>query len=74
MDGELKMQDASTLYARHTDEKGKSFVAEHRTWNRDGWIRIACAAALKVGGKSKVELIDKSQYNIEREKEKRRTA
>lgn len=74
MDEEFPMQNPSTLYARHTDEKGNSFVAEHRVWNRDLWIRSACGAALKVGGKSKVELIDKTQYQIERETEKRRSA
>jgi len=63
-----RMELPSDLYARHTDKDGKTFVQEHRVWNRDRFVRMAHERAAEIGGKSKFEQISKHQYQQERVK------
>jgi len=61
-------EDASTMWLRHTDENGDTFVREHRVWDRAGFLSKQHAEAAKVGGKSKVEQITEQVYKQERVK------
>lgn len=61
-----------SVYVRHTDKDGRSFVEEHRVWNRAIFMQARARDAAKVGGEAKVELLTEEQYRKERGKTKRK--
>lgn len=54
-----------TIFLRHTDKEGKSYVHEHRVWDRDLFLKSTAAAALKAGGKA--EAITEQDFKAERQ-------
>lgn len=57
-----------TLWVRHTDKDGKSYVQEHRAW--DPVLFFACLGkgAREAGGQSQVAQISEAQYVAERKR------
>lgn len=78
MSGGVMTEDASTLYGRHTDANGVSYVEEHRVWDRAGFVEKAHARAKALNvearkkpgasAKAKFEQITEQQYKQERRK------
>jgi hypothetical protein len=74
----IMREDASTLYGRHTDANGASYVEEHRVWDRAGFVAKAHARAASLNedarkkpgasARAKFEQITEQQYKQERVK------
>ncbi len=62
----------TTIYLRHTDASGKSYVADHRTWDAKLFFQSqsdsVAAILAKTPGKNKVELATKADYDAGRER------
>lgn len=56
----MDIWDEDTVYLRHTDKKGSSYVEEHRCWHRARFLDKQQHAATNEGGS--VAVVTRDEY------------